>query len=345
MISRAFSTAVKSGRGTARRVWHQNTLAQHADHLYSGADTFGDVAPPISMTTTFEKRSHRGESEGFAYSRDGRPTVSQAEAIIGKLEGGHAVLFASGQAATFSALTHFKPKRVFVTGGYHGTHQAIDLLTDLGVIEEKCELPDNMLEQEFREGDLLWIESPRNPNCVITDIADARYIADRSGVDVKVVVDSTFAPPPLQQCLDLGAHAVMHSSTKYFSGHSDALGGILAVPTEEEKQALVDQRAILGSQPGSLEAWLLIRSCRTLGIRVAQQCSTAQKLAHWLEEHPAVAHVAHPSLASHPQHEIAERQMPGGYGAVINITMRTDEQVESLLNSTKLFKYATSLGG
>ena len=217
MISRAFSTAVKSGRGTARRVWHQNTLAQHADHLYSGADTFGDVAPPISMTTTFEKRSHRGESEGFAYSRDGRPTVSQAEAIIGKLEGGHAVLFASGQAATFSALTHFKPKRVFVTGGYHGTHQAIDLLTDLGVIEEKCELPENMLEQEFREGDLLWIESPRNPNCVITDIADARYIADRSGVDVKVVVDSTFAPPPLQQCLDLGAHAVMHSSTKYVS--------------------------------------------------------------------------------------------------------------------------------
>ncbi len=190
------------------------TLAQHADHLHCNVSTFGEVTPPISVTTTYSTDSPRFETEGFIYSRDGNPTVRKAEAIVGQLEGGHAVLYASGQAATFSLLTHLRPRRMLLSGGYHATHFAVDLLIKLGVIAEKIPFPADLGVHDFRDGDLVWIESPRNPACDVTDIAAARAAVDRSGTSAKVVVDSTFAPPPLQYCLKLGAHAVMHSSTK-----------------------------------------------------------------------------------------------------------------------------------
>ncbi len=193
---------------------HPATLAQHADHLHCNVSTFGEVVPPISVTTTYSAGSPRFDKEGFIYSRDGSPTVRKAEAIVGQLEGGHAVLYASGQAATFSVLTHLRPRRVLLSGGYHATHFAVDLLMKLGVIAEKIPYPTDLGAHDFRDGDLVWIESPRNPTCDVTDIAAARAAVDRSGTSAKIVVDSTFAPPPLQYCLKLGAHAVMHSSTK-----------------------------------------------------------------------------------------------------------------------------------
>lgn len=193
------------------------TLAQHADHLFCEVSNFGEVIPPISVSTTYHANSPRLDDEGFIYSRDGSPTVRKAEAIVGQLEKGHAVMYASGQAATYSALTYFRPKRVLVAGGYHGTHHAIELLMQVGTVKEKLLLPHDLQDHCFEDGDLVWIESPRNPTCALTDIRAARSIVDASGTDAKIVVDATFAPPPLQYCLELGAHAVMHSSTKYDS--------------------------------------------------------------------------------------------------------------------------------
>ena len=204
------TTAQSSSSSTAQ----PSTLAQHADHLFCDVSSFGEVVPPISVTTTYHCNSHRLDKEDFVYARDGNPTVRKAEAIVGQFERGEACLYASGQAATYSALTHYKPRRVLINGGYHGTHHAIDQLMDLGVVQEKLVLPDDLRDHQFCDGDLVWVESPRNPNCAITDIAEARSIMDRSGTDAKIVVDSTLAPPPLQRCLELGAHAVMHSSTK-----------------------------------------------------------------------------------------------------------------------------------
>ena len=191
-----------------------STIAQHADHLSCDVSTFGEVIPPISMSTTYQSGSHRHEKESFVYARDGTPTTQKAEALVGQLEGGHAVMYSSGQAATFSALAHFRPKRVLVRGGYHGTHAAIDHLMTLGVVREKIELPDDLSEHSFEDGDMVWVESPRNPKVDVTDIAACRAVVDQSGRNAHLVVDGTFAPPPVQYALSLGAHAVMHSSTK-----------------------------------------------------------------------------------------------------------------------------------
>jgi cystathionine gamma-synthase len=211
---RVVASALSSTASGDDRRPHSNTLAQHADQSECNVSTFGEVTPPISMTTTYAYNSHRHSNENFVYARDGSPTVCQAEAIVGSLEGGHAVMYSSGQAATFSALTYFRPKRVLVNGGYHGTHQAVDHLLGLGVVKEKLPLPADLREHCFQDGDLVWIETPRNPQCDVADVAAARAAVDGSGAAAHLVVDATFAPPPLQYCLKLGAHAVMHSSTK-----------------------------------------------------------------------------------------------------------------------------------
>ncbi len=254
--------------------------------------------------------------------------------MLGALEGGYAVTYASGQAAASAALAFHRPRRVAMArGGYRGTHEAVAALRPWGVEEVPLDAP-------LGEGDLVWLETPRNPTCEIEDVTAHAERAHAAGA--RVVVDGTFATPVLQRPLALGADLVMHSMTKLLSGHSDALGGVLVARDAATAQALRDARTVSGAVPGALETWLVLRGVRTLGLRVRRQTETATKLAAWLE--PRVARVWHPSLPYHPGHALAARQMSGP-GPILSVELATEEAARALPGHLSLFADATSLGG
>ncbi len=304
-----------------------DTLAVHADE---GLERAPDVAPPIHVSTTYAADN----DEGLVYSRAEHPTRRRLEAVLGALEGGHAVVYASGQAAATAALLHLRPKRVAIArGGYHGTHAAIDALAPLGVAKIPLDAP-------LVPGDLVWLETPKNPTCEIQDVAAHARRAHAAGATV--LVDGTFATPVLQRPLELGADLVYHSVTKLLAGHSDALAGVLAVRDEAVAARLREERTVTGAVPGALETWLALRGLRTLGLRVRRQSETATALAAWLE--PRVARVWHPSLASHPGHALAAAQMRGP-GPILSIELASEEKARALPRHLALFRDATSLGG
>ncbi len=304
-----------------------DTLALHADE---GVEDTADVAPPIHVATTFDAEN----AAGFVYARNDQPTRRRLEAVLGALEGGHAVTYASGQAAAMAALLHLRPRRVAIArGGYHGTHLAIAALRPFGVEE----VP---IDAGLGAGDLVWLETPKNPTCEIQDVA--AYAARARASGARVVVDSTFATPILQKPLLLGADLVYHSMTKFLSGHSDALGGVLVAREAAGAEALRQERTVNGAVPGALETWLALRGVRTLALRVRQQTATAIRLAAWLE--PRVARVWHPSLPSHPGHALAKKQMSGP-GPILSIELATEDAARALPGFLTLFREATSLGG
>jgi cystathionine gamma-synthase len=304
-----------------------DTVALHAD---AGLERDPDVAPPIHVSTTFDADN----DEGLSYARTEQPTRRRLEAVLGALEGGEAVVYASGQAAATAALLHLRPRRVAIArGGYHGTHQAVDALAPLGV--EKVGLGEPL-----RAGDVVWLETPRNPTCELEDVAAHAARAHAAGA--AVVVDGTFATPVLQRPLALGADLVLHSVTKLLAGHSDALAGVLVTREPPVAAALRAARTVSGAVPGALETWLALRGLRTLGLRVRRQTETATLLAAWLE--PRVARVWHPSLRSHPGHDLALRQMRGP-GPILSIELATEEAARALPGALALFRDATSLGG
>jgi cystathionine gamma-synthase len=301
-----------------------DTLALHADH---GVEPTADVAPPIHVTTTFTA----GEPSGLYYARDDQPTRRRLEAVLSALEGGAAVTYASGQAATHAALSVLRPPRVVIgKGGYHATHA---VLAALGV-------PEVPLGAPLQPGDLVWLETPRNPTCELVDVA--AYVERARAAGARVAVDSTFATPVLQSPLQLGADLVMHASTKFLGGHSDALGGVLVARDPELGKALHAARTVTGGVMGALETWLTLRGVRTLALRVRRQSDTAARLARFLE--PRVARVWHPSLASHPGHALARTQMRGG-GPMLSIELSTEAAAKALPGALRLFQDATSLGG
>jgi cystathionine gamma-synthase len=305
---------------------HPATLALHAD---DGAEPAADVAPPLHLATTYLA----GNDEALIYGRNDTATRRRLELVLGQLEGGHAVTYASGLAAVYAALRHLRPKRVAIDRGYHGTHMVLQRLREDGV--EVIEL-----DAAPRAGDVIWLETPKNPTCEIEDIAAHAHRAQ--GVGAKVVVDSTFATPILQHPLALGAHLVMHSSTKFIAGHSDVLGGVLVAGTAEQAERLRAERSVTGAVPGSLETWLTLRSLRTLDLRVRRQSASATELAAWLQGR--VPRVWHPSLATHPGHKIASEQMLGP-GGVLSIELADADAAKALPPRLRLFRNATSLGG
>jgi cystathionine gamma-synthase len=304
-----------------------DTLAIHAD---AGLERDPDVAPPIHVSTTFDVDN----DQGLVYSRMEQPTRRRLEAVLGALEGGEAVTYASGQAAATAALHFLRPRRVAIArGGYHGIQAAIDAFGPWGV--EKVPL-----DAAIGEGDVVWLETPKNPTCEIQDIA--AHAARAHGLGARLVVDGTFATPVLQRPLALGADLVLHSMTKFLSGHSDALGGVLVAREPAVADGLRRARTFSGGVPGALETWLVLRGVRTLGLRVRRQSETATRLAAWLE--PRVARVWHPSLASHPGHAVAARQM-SGFGGILSIELGSEEAARALPRHLSLFRDATSLGG
>lgn len=303
------------------------TLALHAD---DDVEPAADVAPPIHVSTTYRA----GNAEGLVYARTDHPTRVRLEAVLGALEGGHAVVYASGQAAATAALTLLAPRRVAIQrGGYHATHAAIDALARFGVEKVPLDAP-------VGKGDLVWLETPRNPTCEVQDVA--AHAARARAAGALLLVDGTFATPVLQRSLALGADLSYHSMTKFLGGHSDALGGVLAARDPGLAARLRDARGVSGAVPGALETWLVLRGVRTLSLRVHRQTETATRLAAFLA--PRVARVWHPSLPSFPGHDVARRQMKAP-GPMLSFELASEEAARALPGKLRLFRDATSLGG
>jgi cystathionine gamma-synthase len=302
------------------------TAALHADRSLRETP---DIAPPLRSSTTFTRTEG-----GPSYRRDWDPTTRRVEAVIGALEGGHAVCFPSGMAAVGALLRHLRPARVSLPHEcYHGVRE-------LAMAAEEEGAWDLVAPDRLEPGDVEWLETPSNPTCRITDIAAVSDANQTRGVTT--VVDATFATPVLQRTLQLGADYVMHSTTKFIAGHSDAMGGVIVTGDAAEAALLIDERAREGYVPGALETWLTLRGLRTLPLRVERQSTTALEVATHLTRKAPIVH--YPGLESHPGHAVAARQMTG-FGGIVSFEMSDRDTAAAVVSRLRLFWVATSLGG
>jgi len=324
------------------------TLAIHGGQ--SPDPSTGAVMPPIYATSTYAQSSP-GVHQGFEYSRTHNPTRFAYERCVASLEGGtRGFAFASGMAATSTVLelldsgSHVVAMDDLYGGSYRlfervrrrsaGLDFSFVDLTDLAAFEASIR-PDTRM---------VWIETPTNPMLKIVDIQAVAAIAHKHGL--RVVVDNTFASPILQRPLESGADLVLHSATKYLNGHSDMVGGIVVVGDDAD---LAEQMAFLqnsiGAVQGPFDSFLALRGLKTLHLRMKAHCENAMALAQWLKTHPAIEKVIYPGLESHPQHELAKRQMDG-FGGLISVVLKGGfEAAKQLCENTKLFTLAESLGG
>ena len=328
---------------------HPETLAAQGVDLT--ALPHGDIVPAIHVASTFERGGDGSYPGGRVYARDQSPAFDAAEKVLAALEGGaQALLFSSGMAASSAVLQALKPgDRVLAPANCYwawrnGLKQFAERWKLDLVFYANSDLRDLETKLAAAPAQLLWIETPANPTWEITDIEAATRLGHAAGA--MVVVDSTVSTPVLTQPLALGADIVMHSATKYLNGHSDIVAGALITREITPMwQAIRTARNLGGAIPGAFEAWLLQRGLRTLHLRVRAQSASAQILAERLAKHPAVHTVRYPGLASHPGHEIAARQMHGGFGGMISIQVRGG-QAAAIAATARLgvFKRATSLG-
>ncbi|NNC74917.1 MAG: PLP-dependent transferase, partial [Acidimicrobiia bacterium] len=234
------------------------TTVIHGD---SGVSDGADIAPPIHPSTTFD----RSDQAGMVYRRPHQSTQHRLEAILGDLEGGHALVYPSGLSAIASLIRHVNPKRIAIDDAYHGTLGFIDQEAARGAWQV-------VKPEELEAGDLLWLETPSNPKLLITDIAAA---VEAAPAGVVVAADGTFATPILQKPLSLGVDYVVHSTTKAIAGHSDALGGVIVSADPAACEELVQRRTLDGAVGGSLDLWLTLRGVRTLPLRIDRASTTA----------------------------------------------------------------------
>jgi cystathionine gamma-synthase len=326
------------------------TLAIHAGRHADPAT--GAVREPIQLATTFERGADGNYPRGFQYTRSGNPNRSSLEQAITALEhGAGAVAFGSGSAATLAvfALARQSGNRI-VCGDdcYHGTlKQLREIVPQWGADVEFVDTTDLAAVAEALQTPtaLLWFETPSNPLLRIADIASLADLGHQHGA--LVGCDNTFASPVLQQPLELGADFVMHSTTKYLGGHSDVLGGILiARAAGRELDALRDYQSTAGSVPSPFDCWLVLRSLPTLPLRVRAQAATALAVARFLHADPRVARVHYAGLPDHPGHQVALRQMFGGFGGVLSFEVTGGKDAAlAVAARVKLFTRATSLGG
>ena len=328
--------------------WGPGTLAIHAGQ--SPDPSTGAVMPPIYATSTYAQSSP-GVHQGFEYSRTHNPTRFAYERCVAGLEGGsRGFAFASGMAATATTLELLDSGDhvLAMDDLYGGSFRLFERVRrrSAGLDFSFVDMTDPALFEAALtpKTKLVWIETPTNPLLKIVDIAAIAAIAHRHGA--LVVVDNTFASPILQRPLEHGADIVMHSATKYLNGHSDMVGGMIVVGDDAdlaERMAFLQNSA--GAVQGPFDSFLALRGLKTLHLRMKAHCENAQAIAGFLQGHDAVKDVIYPGLASHPQHELAKRQMDG-FGGMLSFRLKGGfEAAKRFCERTQLFTLAESLGG
>ena len=324
------------------------TLAVHAGNEVDPAT--GAVAPPIHLATTFRHGPAGERLAGYEYQREGNPTNDRLREALQALEGGASALtFASGMAAITTLLESLPAgnRVLFPDDCYSGLRMLFsEFLPERGLVVETIDMADLDAVRAACAAPLamLWIETPSNPLLKVCDIAALAALGHAAGA--RVVVDNTFATPLLQRPLALGADIVMHSTTKYFGGHSDVLGGALVFARDDAFAKQVAHRLhVTGAVLAPFSAWLTLRGCRSLGARMAMHCANARKLAEFLAAHPAVERVNWPGLPAHPGHAIAAQQMRD-FGAMLSVELHGGREAAlAVAGKLRIFTNATSLGG
>ena len=310
--------------------------------------TTGALTVPIHQTSTY-LQSAVGENKGYDYSRASNPTRSALETCLASLEGAeHGVAFASGLGAATTLMHLINPgdRVVAVNDVYGGVYRMFSQVYEpKGYVFEwvdAAEINDNLAAHLDERTRIVWLETPTNPLMNVVDIRAAADAAHEAGA--MVVVDNTFASPYLQQPLSLGADVVLHSTTKYLGGHSDLIGGFVATSDPTVAERLYFLQKSLGAVPGPLDCWLVLRGAKTLAVRMRQHCDNAMAIAGFLDRHPRVEKVLYPGLPHHPGHAIASRQMRD-FGGMISFLVESEDEAVALVERTKIWKLAESLGG
>ena len=309
----------------------------------------GAVVSPIFQTTTYQQIGP-GEHRGFDYTRTSNPTRKRLEAVLAELEGAsHAAVFGSGLAAEHAILqAYLKPGGEIVVPGdvYGGTFRMLHRVFEpIGCRVTRVDFSDlpSLTRAVTRETSLVWLESPTNPRLLVYDIAAVSRIAHAQGA--LVVVDNTFATPYFQQPFDLGADLVVHSVTKYLSGHSDLIQGAVIGRDRAIFEPVAFLQNALGGVPSPFDCWLTLRGLKTLELRMQRHADNAAAVADALVSHPRVSRVYFPGLPTHPGHDIATRQMTGFGGMVSFELAGTPEEAAALVSSLRYFALGESLGG
>ncbi len=311
--------------------------------------TTGAVMTPIYQTSTFWQESP-GKHQGYAYARGKNPTRTALQGCIAALENGkHALCFSSGMGAIDAVVKLLKPGDEVITGNdlYGGTYRMFTkIFANYGIKFHFIDLNNaqNIVASINANTKLIWIETPTNPTMQIVDIAACAAIANTHNLILGV--DNTFASPYLQNPLDLGAHIVMHSATKYMGGHSDVIMGALVMNDDNLHEQLAFINNSCGATPGPQDCFLVLRGLKTLHLRMKAHCENGRVIAHFLNTHPKIEKVYWPGFETHPNHEIAKKQMRD-FGGMISIVLKNAslEDTFKIASSFKVFTLAESLGG
>ena len=322
------------------------TLAIHA--AQPPDPSTGAVVPPLHLSTTFAQEGP-GRHSGFEYARTDNPTRRSLERCVASLERGEeGIAFASGCAATMALLQTLSPgdHLVCCDDVYGGTYRIMEqIVAPLGITVDRIDMTQlRQLESALRDNTkMIWVETPTNPLLKLIDIKALSWAAGTRGACL--VVDNTFATPVLQQPLELGATAVVHSSTKYLNGHCDVVGGMVVTSDEVLGRRLRFLQNAAGAVPSPFDCYMVLRGLKTLPLRMQRHCETASALASFLFGHAAIERVIYPGLGDHPQKALADRQMrlPGGMISIVLAGGRA--AAERMLQEVSLFTCAESLGG
>ena len=327
---------------------HIQTQAVHAGEQKG---TFPDVIQPIHLSTTFE-RNEDGTTGNYIYTRADNPNRLAVEQKIAAIEGAKkAIAFSSGMAAInalFETVLAPNSHIIIPNDCYHGTRQLLDgFFKRWNITSEMVDMTtvSNIEKVILPNTKLIWIETPSNPQLKITDIKAVVTLANK--YNITTVCDNTFATPILQKTLAMGVDYVMYSSTKFFSDHSDILGGVVLTNKEDEtSNTLRAYQKIAGAVPAPFDCWLLNRSLATFPLRFKVQCENADKIANYLVNHPKIEKVFYPGLKTHENHDIAVQQMQNGFGSIVSILVKGNQQnALEFASKLNIFKHATSLGG
>ena len=327
----------------------QHRFGTRAIHAGQTPDpTTGAIMPPIYQTSTYVQPVLGEPLGGYEYARVQNPTREAMERNVASLESGaHGIAFASGMAAIEAVVKRLSAGDhvIYEENVYGGTHRMFQMVMKRFGLEFTpidTRDPETVRAALRPNTKLIHVETPTNPMMRISDLRAIASIADQAGV--LVAVDNTFASPFNQRPLELGAHIVMHSSTKYLNGHSDVINGVVVTNDDKVAEELRFQQKATGAVPGPFDSWLVLRGLKTLHVRMEAHNRNGQRIAEWLVEQLGAEAVHYPGLPSHPQHELAKSQM-SGFTGMISIELGSLDRARKVVQKTRLFSLAESLGG